>query len=201
MTMMRRLLADVRGAGAAEFAIVLPLLLLLIFGVIDAGRFMWVSNQAEKATQVGARFAAVTDMAVGGLANHSFSINDGIPQGNAVPTANFSQVTCTSSDCANCTGSVCGLLSLDAVAFNRIVARMAQIDPSITAQNVQITYRNVGLGFAGDPNGSDVSPLITVSLRSLQFQPITTLLFGASFNMPDFRASVTGEDLAGNVSN
>ena len=25
--------------------------------------------------------------------------------------------------------------------------------------------------------------------------------FGAAFNMPDFRASVTGEDLAGSVSN
>lgn len=201
MTNLRRLVADVRAASAAEFAIVLPLLLLFIFGVIDAGRFMWAYNQAEKATQVGARFAAVTSPAAGGLYDHSFAIDDAIPAGNPVPTANFAEVTCTNSNCDDCAGSVCDEIALDSTAFNRIADRMIQIDPSIARDNVQISYRNVGIGFAGDPNGSDVSPLITVSLRSLQFQPLTTLLFGAAFNMPDFRASVTGEDLAGSVSN
>ena len=41
---------------------VLPLLLLFIFGIIDVGRLMWTWNRAEKATQMGARFAVVTDM-------------------------------------------------------------------------------------------------------------------------------------------
>jgi hypothetical protein len=204
MTSLRRLVADVRAASAAEFAIVLPLLLLFIFGVIDAGRCLWDYNRAEKATQVGARFAAVTDLAAGGLAAHSFAIDDAIPAGSTVPAANFSEVTCTASDCDDCTGSVCDEISLDGTAFNRIADRMIQIDPLITRDNVEISYRNVGLGFAGDPNGSDVSPLITVSFRAarpLRFQPLTTILFGLAFNMPDFRASVTGEDLAGSVSN
>lgn len=204
MTRLRALGADVRASSAAEFALVLPLLLLLIFGVIDAGRFMWEYNRAEKATQVGARYAAVTDMAVAGLADYSFSISDGVAQGSPVPTANFSRVTCNSSDCSNCSGTVCSALSLNATAFNAIADRMIQIDPAITRGNVQVTYRNIGIGFAGDPNGSDVSPLITVSMRSdnpLVFQPITTMLFGAAFNMPNFRASVTGEDLSGTISN
>ena len=55
------LIRDERGASAAEFALVLPLLLLLLFGIIDAGRLAWEFNRAEKATQVGARVAVVTD--------------------------------------------------------------------------------------------------------------------------------------------
>ena len=71
----------------------------------------------------------------------------------------------------------------------------------IGAGNVEIEYRNVGLGYAGDPNGPDVAPLVTVSLNDLQFQPITTMLFGVSVDMPDFRAALTLEDGSGNVSN
>ena len=43
----------------------LPLLILFLFGIIDAGRFLWEINRAEKATQVGARLAVVTDVVLG----------------------------------------------------------------------------------------------------------------------------------------
>jgi hypothetical protein len=47
----------------------------------------------------------------------------------------------------------------------------------------------------------DVSPLVTVKLTGLTFQPLTTLLFGASFDMPTISASLTGEDLSGTTGN
>jgi hypothetical protein len=72
--------------------------------------------------------------------------------------------------------------------------------PSITAANVEVEYKNVGLGYSGDPNGPDVAPLVTVRLTGLTFQPITSLLL-ASFTMPDFATSLTGEDLSGTASN
>lgn len=50
-------------------------------------------------------------------------------------------------------------------------------------------------------SAADVSPLVTVKLTGLTFQPLTTLLFGASFNMPVISASLTGEDLSGTTGN
>lgn len=202
----RGLLHDVRAASAAEFALVLPLLLILLFGIIDAGRFMWEYNRAEKATQMGARFAVATDLVPSGLSTYSFSIDDGIPQGSAVPIANFEVATCDDSACSCTGGNVCGSIGYDGpgsdTAFGNIVERMQFMYPPIQPENVQIEYRNVGLGFAGDPNGPDVAPMVSVSLTELQFQPITTFfLGGVTVTMPDFRASLTAEDLAGDFSN
>lgn len=202
MTPARRLFRSSGGTSAAEFALVLPLLLLLLFGVIDAGRFMWEYNRAEKATQMGVRFAAVTDPVPGSaFSDYSFSISDGIAQGSPVPTANFDSATCTQGSCSCVGGTVCGSVAYDPTAFQNIVNRMSAMYPQIAAANVSVRYKNIGLGFAGDPNGPDVAPLITVRLTDLVFHPITCLMFACTIPMPDFRASLTAEDLSGTVSN
>jgi len=204
MKLLMRLAREERAATAAEFALVLPLLLIFLFGILDVGRFMWEYNEAEKATQMGARYAVVTDPVLGsGFYNYSFAVSDGITAGSVVPTANFDSATCdgSTSKCTCTGGSVCSDVSFDNTAFTNIVTRMSNIYPSIAATNVQVDYKNVGLGFAGDPNGPDVSPLVTVRLTGLTFQPLTTLLFGASFDMPDISASLTAEDLSGTTGN
>ena len=202
MKTARRLLNSSSGATAAEFALVLPLLLLMIFGIIDAGRYMWEFNRAEKATQMGVRYAAVTDPVLGsGFSDYSFSINDGIAQGSAVPTTNFDSATCIQGSCSCVGGTICGSVAYDATAFQDIVNRMSAMYPQIAPANVQVAYKNVGLGFAGDPNGPDVAPLITVRLTGLVFHPITCLMFACAIGMPDFRAALTAEDLSGTVSN
>jgi len=53
-----RLSAD-RGAAAVEFAIVVPLLFLLIFGIIDFGFGFHAWDASENAAREGARVAAV----------------------------------------------------------------------------------------------------------------------------------------------
>src|SRR5688500_11124602 len=179
-------LRDERGASAAEFALVLPLLIILLLGMIDTGRFMWEYNQAEKATQMGVRYAVVTEMVPSGLETYSFALSDGILAGNAVPVGNFDRAVCNTTTCSCTGGSACGSLGYDAAAFDAIVARMDAIYPPINDSNVTVEYRNVGLGYAGDPNGPDVAPLVTVRLTGLNFQPITFVLFGADVPMPDF---------------
>ena len=48
MSLLRAFLRDRRGASAAEFALVLPLFLLFLLGTIDAGRYIWAVNEAER---------------------------------------------------------------------------------------------------------------------------------------------------------
>ena len=208
MKTLLRLLRCNRAAAGAEFALVLPLLILLLFGVIDAGRFLWEFNQAEKATQMGVRYAVVTDpvpSAMEGPANggYSFAISDGITQGNSVPTANFDNASCNNSTCScapNGSG-FCAANTYNGTAFTNIVNRMAAFYPPIGASNVTVTYKNVGLGFAGDPDNPNVSALVTVKLTGLSFQPLVCLAFRCSIGMPDFSAALTLEDASGTESN
>jgi hypothetical protein len=183
-----------KGTPATEFAMVLPVLTLFLFGIIDVGRLMWTWNQAEKATQMGVRFAVATDFVPSTLATRDFAASNGIPGGDPVPTGAFSSTLCQSGSCG-------GGWGYNAAAFTNIVARMQAMMPEIAAANVTITYENVGLGFAGDPNGSDVAPLVTVRLRNLTFQPGIAALFGGTLTLPDFSAALTMEDGSGTVSN
>lgn len=191
--MIRRFLEDRSGSSAAEFAMVLPLLLILLFGVIDTGRFLWTYNRAEKATQMGARMAVVTNYLSSDIGNsYVAACSPGLVQGDVIPASCFSSITCNSAGCTSGTQ--------DATAFTTIVSRMQVFMPEIAADNVSVEYSGSGLGYAGNPSGPDVSPLVTVKLTGLQFTPLTTLML-ASFSMPSFTTSLTAEDLSGAQSN
>jgi hypothetical protein len=192
---LRSIIRDTNAASAAEFALVLPLLLLLLFGIIDAGRWMWTYNRAEKATQMGARFAVVTNYVSSTLdADYLGMCSPALTQGDLIPADCFSSITCTDSGCGSDTGT------FDQAAFRRIVDRMKLFLPQLTYSNVSLEYSSSGLGYAGNPNGPDVSPLVTVKLTGLQFAPVTTLML-ATLNMPPFTTSLTAEDLSGSQSN
>lgn len=47
-----------RGQTLAEFALVIPLVLLIFFGLLDAGRAVFVNNTTAQAAREGARLAA-----------------------------------------------------------------------------------------------------------------------------------------------
>jgi Flp pilus assembly protein TadG len=49
-----------KGTALVELAIILPLLLLIVFGVCEFGWAMYVNNTLGNAAREGARFAAVT---------------------------------------------------------------------------------------------------------------------------------------------
>jgi len=199
-----------RAASAAEFALVLPLLLLFIFGIIDVGRFMWEVNQAEKATQVGARMAIVTDPVSSGLVDVDFASST-LPAGSLIPADALGNLVCSSTacTCADCPTSIGA--GVNSAAFTALVTRMAQIKPGITAANVEITYRGSGFGYAGaaatgtgggsaPPETMEISPLVTVSLKDVEFTPIASLLL-ANIDLPAFSTTLTAEDSAGTYSN
>lgn len=207
-----RLLRSNSGSSAAEFGLVLPLLLLLLFGIIDTGRFMWDMNRAEKATQVGVRMAVVTTALAPGLITEDYAdqtINGvKLKPGDVIPAAALGTIVCKSSGCT-CEATPCpsSLGTLDSTTFNQVlVTRMKYIMPAITAANVEVRYSGSGLGTAGSlpvpgtAEEMEISPLITVSLVNMQFRPITALLF-ATINLPSFNSTMSAEDVSGTYSN
>jgi Flp pilus assembly protein TadG len=218
MRICRNLFRCRSGSSAAEFALVLPLFLIFLFGIIDTGRFMWEYNKAEKATQVGARVAIVTNVLSSGLRDEDYAgqtVNGtNIAAGGRIPAGALGTVLCNSAGCS-CDPSLGRCPSttgtFDSATFNDVlVARMQQIDPAITAANVEVRYSGSGMGFAGNTSSGggggsgteemEISPLVTVTLKNLEFTPITSLLF-ATFSMPDFSTTLPAEDASGAYSN
>lgn len=211
MTATLALIRCKRGATAAEFALVLPVFLIMLFGIIDGGRFLWEFNEAEKAAQVGARVAIVTNVLSSGLHDEAYAgqtvAGTKIASGARIPSGALGTVKCTSTSCT-CEVAPCpaSLGTLDTTTFNDVlVARMQQIDPRIQASNVVVRYSGSGLGFAGNVGSSatgemEISPLITVSLTGLQFTPLTSYLF-VTVTMPDFATTLPAEDASGQYSN
>ena len=206
MIRLRAFLRDSRGAGAAEFALILPLFLLFLFGIIDVGRFAWSMNQVGKAVQVGARWAVVTDTVPVGLGTYSYAVSGGVAQGTPVPAASFSGIYCTgTSSTATCNWKGAqppgwSNNSTNAAAFRAMVDRMREVNPDITYANVRIDYDYSGLGFAGDPNAPDVAPLTKVTVTGLQFKPLMLFPTRITINYPDISYSLTMEDGSGSVS-
>ena len=190
---------DRSAAAGAEFALVLPVVIFFLFGIIDAGRFMWELNRAEKATQIGARMAIVTDPLSPGLIAADY-VTGTVKAGDLIPASALGTVLCTSTVCT-CEVAPCPITS-EAVAgtFSTVlVARMAQIYPRITAANVEVRYSGSGFGYASSTT-MEVSPLITVSLRNIPFDFVSALGL-AAITMPPASATLTAEDASGSYSN
>jgi Flp pilus assembly protein TadG len=59
---MRRiasLFSDQRGVTAVEFSLILPALLLLLFGIVEFGRLLWTQSALHYAVEEAARCATV----------------------------------------------------------------------------------------------------------------------------------------------
>jgi hypothetical protein len=209
---LRNFWPEEQAAAAAEFALVLPAALLLMLGTIDVGRWAWTLNEVEKATQIGARHAVVTNLVAAGLNTADFGeacggliVGDTIECNDAFPA-----ITCDGSGCS-CAGGGCDPVDADAfdeTAFTAILQRMRTIAPYIGAGNISITYQPSGIGYYGDPfclgvqssdgcstgEFSDVAPIVTVNVSSVQFRPITFGLFSGGITIPVRSYSLTLED-------
>lgn len=60
--MKKLLIKDKSGQSVIEFALVLPILLLVLFGITEFGRAIMVTNVLNTASREGARLAAVSQV-------------------------------------------------------------------------------------------------------------------------------------------
>jgi Flp pilus assembly protein TadG len=190
--------ASEAGAAAVELAIIFPFLLMVTFGILEFSFVLYQMNMAEKATQFGVRKAVTWDPAAPELATYAGSGAAGTP----LPAGLQVDITCDNTGCTGA-GAIANP-TLNSAAFNAVVGAMASIYPTITADDVVITYHNIGLGFNGRPGGA-VVPSVTVSLRNLHYDwillDVAVLIVSAgaldinNIIYPSFSATLTGEDL------
>ena len=196
----QRFLEGASGSTAVEFALISMLVIGLLLGSIDMARFAWEFNAQKAAARAGARYAATHPPAVTQLVNFDgIASCTGMGGGEAITTGMVPDYTCDSTACTGSTASGCGLTgngTLNATNFDAIVNYMKQFNPRISRTNVLISYKERGLGVAGNPYGTDVSPLITVSLRNMTFRPIALRIFGVTLNYPSVATTLTAEDMS-----
>lgn len=197
---MKRLAAFLRdqaGAVAVEFAMVSILFLGLMVGAIDMSRMLWEVNAAKAATRAAVRLAAVSPPAAQELVNFDAVTAIGLVAGTPVAADDVATYTCTSDGCVCSGAGACGSTALNTTAFNAIVDIMQAYYGRIEPENVVVEYRPVGFGFAGNPYGPDVEPLVTVRVRDIQLSAGVLQAFGlAPFDMPPVPSSLSGEDLS-----
>ena len=189
------------GVVMVEFTIVLFVLLVVTLGMVDFSMALYQWNTAAKATELGARQAAVSGPVAGNL-------SDSI----VFPPTNAFVVVCNGS-LGSCTGGGTysasalqtivfgrGKTSCSAVATDQLLA-MCNVFPNLTTSNVKVTYQQsayniAGLGYNGKTNGP--VPTITVETTGLTFSFffLNTLLGFPPKTVPALRTTITAEDLS-----
>lgn len=195
-----RIWRDEKGAVLVEFAIAIPLFLLLFFAILDFGRMAYRYVAAEKAMQVAARIAAVRPPACGGVPNFNTSALQPPPQlgSSCASGANF----CVTPATVTCTGSAGNPTAAE------VWARVQGVLPNnATIANLRFSYEaEPRIGFLGGP----YVPIVTTELQDLDFEFVTPLgqlgalasggasngLGDAAVPFPLISVSVPAEDLA-----
>jgi TadE-like protein len=214
-----RLARDEDGGPLVEVAIILPILILFLFGGIDFMNALYQWNAAAKAVEVGARIAAVSDPVASGLTSMANeAVSSTLPSGGPMP--DFT-VECDGGAAAcSCTSGACdgmGAYSADAMGLvvygraggnacappaSQYFAGMCNLHPAIAPQYVTLVYKQTGLGYAGRNFGP--VPTITVSLNAASSKTKLPFKFFflpfAAIDIPRVTTTITGEALSASAA-
>lgn len=173
-----------------EFSLLLFLIIVMTFSVVDFGYAYWQWNSAEKATQLATRAAVVSDPLAVELATFDCGTSTTSP---GDPCSSPDAVSFGTVVCSGATQTCTDGFTFSTEALNALVTRIQPIFTSVTAANLVVEYRDIGLGFVS--RGVPV-PAITVRLVDMTFSFIAIdFLTGGPWAMPEFQATLTGEDI------
>jgi Flp pilus assembly pilin Flp len=99
-----------RGAAALEWALVLPLLVVLVLGVVDLGRWLAAAGSLHEAARMGARLAVVCDLDDPQVSSRALARVVGLHALAQAPVLTVSRepAGCTSSNCQRLRVSLSG---------------------------------------------------------------------------------------------
>ena len=190
------LLRREEGISSVEFAIVCSVFFLFIFSIVDFSRALWEWNGAAKATHMGVRYAVVNDP-VSAAVDYD-GIANGIGNGQAIEIVDFNggkPIICKRPAGETLCQLDKTVETANDAAFMAIVRRMQATYGGILPEHVIVEYRHVGLGFSGNPYGSDIIPTVTIRLQLPDFILVTPGLSQIfSIPRPDYAATLTAED-------
>lgn len=205
----RSFLKDEQGSVLLEVTASLLTFFLLLFGTVEFSYVFFQWNSAARATEWGARLAAVSSPVASNLATLTgLEPGDNLP-GATMPsydcTCNGATATCTGSVPANATACTYSADAMKTIVYGRgntgscvrgTNTGMCLYLPALKPANVVIRYQYTGMGYAGRKSGP--VPTITVSLQNVtyQFVFLSGLSRLTSVSFPNTSTStVTGEDL------
>lgn len=186
-----------------EMTISIVLLLTLTLGFVDFGYAFYQWNAANKAVQVGARRASISDPVAPEVRSagptsapgdpvpvnaYDFICTGGGPCSSGTYTAaNFNRIFCGDAT-ANADGTCAALTGVQRPG-------MYHFFPRLRPANVVVRYTATGLGYQTRPGGA--VPTITVRLQTLTFQFffLSGLMGFTNITMPSMLSTVTGEDM------
>jgi hypothetical protein len=154
--MMRlRLQFDRRGAAAAEMALVMPLLLTILFSLVEAGNYFYTEHVLVKAVRDGARYAGRQDFSF-------YSACSGSPTGTVVSDTRALVRTSVRSG------------GTDRIANINDGNISVTVSCTTTATDDASATENMTGIWRGHPGGA---PVVTVS-ASASYRPIIAAAFG-----------------------
>ena len=162
------------GQALVEFALVLPVFLMLLFGLIDGGRYVFMNNVLSQAAREGARVAATE---AGWIGKSTTDDPSCVASEALITAANPGAHVCP----AAVTGATNSLQADIIAAANRMVAPFA----AVTDANVYFYCQPVGTDPPANwtnkacPVANRIAAKSVVWVRvQMTFQPITPLVQG-----------------------
>jgi Flp pilus assembly protein TadG len=140
---LARLLRDVGGASAVEFAMILTPMCLIFFGVLEFGRAMWVREALQEAATAGARCVGIpqSQCASGGTYNSANAISyiQGVASGWGITLPSADITLNASTTCAGLAGFATVTIAYN---FQTVVPKLVPFGTGGITLNSQACFPN-----------------------------------------------------------